>query len=418
MVRHTNNLPTDGGKMAETLPVVIAGAGPAGLASAVGLAQEGVPVIVLEREPQLAHDLRAGSFHPPTVEMLDRLGVGETMREIGLIVPVWQVRDRHAGVVAEFRLELLAGDTPYPFRLHCEQHKLTPVLLDRLRSLPGTECRFATSFVGAADRGDRVEVVAEGAGGRETIAASYLIGADGVRSLVRKGLGVEFEGFTWPERYLVASTPYDLAQHGFAMNAYIADPVEWAAVFKVPHEGPPGLWRLAFPIQPDTSDEAALDLGFVRDRLGGFLPALRDQDIPYHSIYRVHQRVAKTFRKGRVLLAGDAAHVNNPLGGMGLNSAVHDAVNMAEKLARIWRGTAGDPDYELDRYVRQRRTVNIEFVQEMSIRNKKLLEERDPAVRQERLKELGEVARDPERAYQHLLRTSMIASVRRAAAIE
>jgi 3-(3-hydroxy-phenyl)propionate hydroxylase len=404
--------------MAEALPVVIAGAGPAGLASAVALAQAGVPVVVLEREVELTHDLRAGSFHPPTLEMLDRLGVGETMRRLGLVVPVWQVRDRHEGVVAEFRLALLAGDTPYPFRLHCEQHKLTPVLLDRLRALPGTECRFATPLVGAADRGDRVEILADGPDGRETIAASYLIGADGVRSEVRKGLRIDFEGFTWPERYLVASTPYDLAGHGFAMNAYIADPVEWAAIFKVPHEGPPGLWRLAFPIQPETSDEAALDLGFVRERLAGFLPALRDQDIPYHSIYRVHQRVAKTFRIGRIVLAGDAAHVNNPLGGMGLNSAIHDAMNLADKLAGIWHGEAADPDYELERYVRQRRTVNIEFVQEMSIRNKRLLEERDPAVRRQHLDELAAIAGEPERAYRHLLRTSMIASVRRAASIE
>jgi 3-(3-hydroxy-phenyl)propionate hydroxylase len=404
--------------MAETLPVVVAGAGPAGLATAVALAQAGVPVIVLEREGQLPHDLRAGSFHPPTLEMLDALGVGEAILRRGLVVPVWQVRDRYDGVVAEFHLDCLAGDTPYPFRLHLEQHKLTPILLDRLGAFAPAECRFDTAFVEAVDRGDRVEVTAEGPTGREILEASYLVGVDGARSLVRKGLGIEFEGFTWPERLLVASTPYDLAQHGFAMSSYIADPVEWAAVFKVPHEGPPGLWRLAFPIAPEVSDEAALELAFVRERLSGFLPELGSQNIPYRSIYRVHQRVAATFRRGRILIAGDAAHVNNPLGGMGLNSAIHDAMNLAEKLARIWHGRAAEPEEELERYVRQRRTVNVEFVQQMSIRNKRLLEERDPEVRRQRLDELRAIAADPERAYQHLLRTSMIASVRRAAAIE
>lgn len=402
--------------MPETLPIVIAGGGPGGMASAVALARQGFRVLVVEHEPEFPIDLRAGSFHPPTVEMFDTLGVGEIMRENGIKVPVWQVRDRRDGVIAEFDLGLLANDTPYPFRLHIEQHRLTKFLGARLKDFPDAELRFSTDLLHYEQRDDRILATIEGPNGRETVEADYLIGADGARSIVRKQMGIAFEGFTWPERYLVASTTYDLANNGFAMNAYIADPTEWAAVFKVPHDGPPGLWRVVFPIQPEVTDEQALDLPFVRGKLGGFQPELENADIPYHSIYRVHQRVAETFRQGRALLLGDAAHVNNPLGGMGLNSAVHDAMNMAEKLSLIRDG--GNADTHLERYVRQRRGVTIEFVQAMSIRNKRLLEERDPETRKAHLDELRQIAADPQAAYKHLLGTSMIASVRRAAAIE
>lgn len=256
--------------MAETRPIVISGGGPGGMAAAVALASQDIPVVVIEREPEFPIDLRAGSFHPPTVEMFDTLGVGDIMRENGIKVSVWQVRERAGGVVAEFDLSMLADDTPYPFRLHIEQHRLTRFLGARLEDFPHAEVRFSTEFSSYEQRGDHVRVTIEGANGPEVIEASYLIGADGARSAVRNQMGTEFEGFTWPERYLVASTTYDLATHGFAMNAYIADPVEWAAVFKVPHDGPPGLWRVVFPIQPDVTDQTALNLPFARKLVESF----------------------------------------------------------------------------------------------------------------------------------------------------
>jgi 3-(3-hydroxy-phenyl)propionate hydroxylase len=233
---------------------------------------------------------------------------------------------------------------------------------------------------------------------------------------VRKRLGVEFEGFTWPEQFLVVSTPYDLARHGYTLNAYVADPVEWAAVFKMPDAGPPGLWRLAFPCEPGVPDEALLEPGAVQARMKGFLPRDDDYDIRYQSIYRVHQRVAAEWRRGRVVLAGDAAHLNNPLGGFGLNSGIHDAVNLAGKLAAVWRGEAGED--ALDLYVRQRRAATVEHVQAMSIRNKRLLEERDPAVHRARMEELVALAADPRRAREHLLETSMIAGLRKSAEVK
>jgi 3-(3-hydroxy-phenyl)propionate hydroxylase len=379
---------------------------------ALALARRGVPVVVCEAEPSLTHDLRAGSFHPPTLEMMAPYGITERMHESGLQVRRWQIRSRHGGLVAEFDLGLLADLTPYPYRLHLEQHRLTPIQLDLLRREAAAEVHFGHRITGFEQKGASVLVQFESEGIPGKLEASWLVGADGGRSTIRKLLGVEFEGFTWPEQFLVVSTPYDLAQHGFAMNAYVADPVEWAAVFKMPDAGPPGLWRLAFPCDPGLPDDALLDPGSVQRRVKGLISSDLDFEIRYQSIYRVHQRVAGEWRRGRVLLAGDAAHLNNPLGGFGLNSGIHDAVNLADKLAGVWRGEAGEAALEL--YVRQRRAATVEHVQAMSIRNKRLLEERDPAVQRSRMEELVALARDPQRARQHVLETSMIAGLRKS----
>jgi len=394
--------------------VIVVGAGPAGLTAALSLTLQGVPVLVLESEPKLPRDLRAGSFHPPTVEMLGPLGVAEDFLALGIKVPRWQIRGRRE-VVVEWDLGLIADETPYPFRLHVEQYKLTPLLHRRLLSLGGAELRFGHAFLDATQDTDGVTARVETSGGVETVRGSYLVGADGGRSAVRHTMGVEFEGFTWPDRFLVASTAYDLAPHGFTPNAYVSDPTEWAAIFKMPHEGPPGLWRILVPSDPEMPEEALLDEAYVEQRLQSFLPRQERYEVAYKSTYKVHQRVASEFRIGRMLLVGDAAHVNNPLGAFGLNGALHAAINLAEKLGPVWRGEAEAS--LLDRYVRQRRHANIEFVQAQSIRNKELLQERDPAVRAQRLAELRRVAADRKLAREFLLRSSMIASVRRAAEI-
>ena len=402
--------------MSEKLPVVIAGAGPTGLMCAVALARRCVPVVVCEAEPSLTHDLRAGTFHPPTQEMMAPYGITGRMHEHGLQVRRWQIRSRRGGLVAEFDLGLLADETPYPYRLHLEQHRLTPIELDILRKEPAAEVHFLHRIIGFEHKADSVVARFESEGIPGKLEASWLIGADGGRSTIRRLLAVEFEGFTWPEQFLVVSTPYDLARHGFTMNAYVADPIEWAAVFKMPDSGPPGLWRLAFPCDPGLPEDTLLDPRGVQARMLGFLPLDQDYEIRYQSIYRVHQRVAADWRRGRVLLAGDAAHLNNPLGGFGLNSGIHDAVNLAEKLAKVWSGEADDS--LLERYVRQRRAATIEHVQAMSIRNKRLLEERDPQVHRSRMEELVAIAGDSQRARAYMLESSMIAGLHKSAQIE
>ncbi len=400
--------------MTERDPVLIVGAGPAGLAVAVQLALSDVPALVFEAEESLPHDLRAGSFHPPTMEMLDSIGVGQDFLALGYKVPRWQIRGRDEGVIVEWDLSLLADETPYPFRFHCEQFKLTPLLKARLESLGGT-VRHSHRFLDATQDADGVTARFETPGGIESVRGRYLIGADGARSAVRHLMGTAFEGFTWPERFLVVGLTPDLAPHGYTFNAYVADPVDWGAIFKMPHEGPPGLWRVLFPTDATLPDEEVLDHDFAQRCLQHFLPRSEPYDIEHTGIYRVHQRVAAEFRQGRYLLVGDAAHVNNPLGAFGLNGALHASFNLGGKLAAVCRGEADDS--LLDLYVRQRRAANVAFVQAQSIRNKQVLEEKDPAARAKNLDELRATAADRDRHKAYLIRSSMIWSVRHAAGI-
>jgi 3-(3-hydroxy-phenyl)propionate hydroxylase len=400
--------------LAERDPVLIVGAGPAGLAIAVSLALAKVPALVFEAETTLPRDLRAGSFHPPTMELLDSIGVGQDFLAMGIQVPRWQIRGREEGVIVEWDLGLIADETRYPFRLHCEQFKLTPLLKTRLEGLGGG-VRFGHRFIDATQDASGVTARFETPNGIATARGCYLIGADGARSAVRHLMGVDFEGFTWPERFLVIGIRQDLAPHGYTYNAYIADPVDWGAIFKMPHEGPPGMWRVLFPTDAALADDQVLSHAFAERCLQHFLPLPTPYDIEHTGIYRVHQRVAKEFRQGRFAIVGDAAHVNNPLGAFGLNGALQAAFNLAEKLAAVCRGE-GDESL-LDRYVRQRRAANVAFVQAQSIRNKQVLEEKDPAMRAKNLDELRAIAANPAKAKDYLIRSSMIWSMRHAASI-
>ena len=237
------------------------------------------------------------------------------------------------------------------------------------------------------------------------------------RALEAEGLAVDVVHTGEQALASVLTTPFDFeASRGYCPRSYFADPEEWCNCFKVSADGPPGLWRTVFPTDPAKSEEELMSDAAVQARLQKFFPSAQPFEVVHRNLYVTHQRVAETFRKGRVLLAGDAAHVNNPIGGMGLNGGIQDAANACEKLARILLD--GAPDRLLDFYDVARRTVAVEFVQEQTIANKRRLEAKDPVTRRQNLDELREIAGDPARARQFLLRTSMIVSQRRAAAME
>ncbi len=392
--------------------VAVVGAGPVGLTAALALGRRGIPIVLLAAEPELVMELRGSTFHPPTLDLLDEFDVVPQMIEVGLKAPTWQFRDRETGPVATFDLSLLAGDTNHPYRVQCEQWKLMRFLEEKLRKLPGADIRFGHEVTGVRQHGDAVMLIASSASGPVEVKARYVVAADGARSAVRRSLGMEFAGFTYPELFLIASTSFAFEKTltDIAYVNYIADPLEWLVLLRVPE-----LWRVLVPAPENSDRERLLSDELIQRVLQRIVPRREPYQIAHRSLYQVHQRVAKSFRCGRVLLAGDAAHINNPLGGMGMNGGIQDAFNLADKFKDIW---AGADDRLLDRYDRQRRTVAVEAVQQQTHRNQQIISERDPQTRRESLEAMRRIGANKHDAREYMLKSSMISSMRRAAQIQ
>ena len=384
--------------------VLIAGAGPVGMVAAANLVRRGVPVTVLEANAALSDESRASTFHPPTLDMLHGLGAAEPLIAQGLKAPQFQYRTKRDGLIAQFDFAAIADATAHPFRLQCEQSRLTRILLQHLRGNGNFEIIFSSPVRGVTQTADGVEVAVMRSG-METETARWLIGADGARSETRSALDIEFEGFTWPERFLVVSTAFDFHAviKGLVSVNYVADPQRWHFLLQIP-----GLWRIMFPIAANESDELALSSAFAQSLMAQLVPSIDRYEIVHTTLYRVHQRVAQTFRKGRAFLIGDAAHINNPLGGMGMNGGIHDAINLTDRLAAVWHGSKGDA--EIDRFDKQRRLVTKEYVERQSIQNKKNLEAPGSEFRDR----LAAIAADPGQTREYLLAVSMISSLKRA----
>ena len=395
--------------------VIVIGAGPVGLCLSLALAQQGIPVCLIEALGDhnfLEQVPRAGTNHPATLELFERIGLYDKLEPRGIIAPLFHYWDRHESkLVAEFDHAHLKDDTRFPYVLQCERIKIVEEALKLVKAHPGIELRLSTEFTAFSQTADGVTVqVTNPAGESEAIAGSYLVSAEGARSIVRKDLDIEFEGFTYPDRTLNIEVAYDFRQHGYTERNYISDPDEWSNLFH--WKGPPDRWRVHFPTAPDADETALTQPEALQARLQRFLPIGKGFDIVGSNLYVVHQRVAKKFRAGRAILAGDSAHVNSPIGAMGMNSGIHDAFNLAEKLVSILRGEA-DADI-LDRYERQRRHVALQHTQAQTMRNKRLLTEKDPAVRRKNHDELRRTAEDPKLARAFLLRSSLIESLREA----
>jgi 3-(3-hydroxy-phenyl)propionate hydroxylase len=393
--------------------VLIAGMGPAGLVAGLTLARAGVPVALFEAEPDLPTDLRASTFHPPTLDMLARLGLADTLVEQGLVAPRYQWRDRATGEAATFDMGCLAGQTGYPYRLQCEQWKLTRAARAALEAEPLAETSFGWGAAGVEQDADGVTLVLERDGETRRERGAFLVGADGASSAVRRSLGIAFEGFTYPEQWVVASTPVDFAEKlpGLAPVTYTADSEEWFVLLQTRD-----LWRVLIPVEDDADPEVILSDAWIEAKLQGIAPHEGAYQIAHRTIYRVHQRVAERYRVGRAAIVGDAAHINNPLGGMGMNGGIHDAVNLAQKLIAVLRDGA-DMDALLDHYSEQRRAIAEEYVLTHTHKNKQVIEERDPARRAAHLAGLKRVAETPGDLLAHVRRGAMMDAVDRSMAV-
>ncbi len=385
-------------------PILIVGAGPVGLTLAWRLAQSGLPVQVFEAEDAIADQLRASTFHPPTLDYFEQSGVTAELIAAGRITPTWQIRMHTSGERAEFDLAVLREDTGHPYRLQCRQALLSRALAARL---PDGVVHFGAAVTEVAQDADGVSITVNG----EVVRGSALVGCDGARSLVREAIGAAFEGSTYPENTILVTTHFPFEAHlsGLSGVNYIWKPGGTYSLLRLPD-----LWRISLHPADGQTPEQALEDDAIRAQTREVLPQADDLDIVEKRIYRVHRRVARHYRKDRMFIAGDAAHLNSPKGGMGMNGGIHDAWCLADVLTQVANG--GDPGL-LDSYEARRRPIARDDIVAQADKNRARMNTTDTAERHAYLKSLQETAADPVKARAFLLRSSMIDGLRRAEAL-
>ncbi len=360
----------------ERRQVVIVGAGPVGLLTALGLARQGVAVTVLDAEPAVVKSPRAAVYFHTTISILKKLGLSDEAHAIGLASTEFMMHwlDTGERVESDMRDALEKGQE-FDHNLHFGQHILAELVMRHLAALPGTEVLWNHTVTALNQSDSEVRLTVDTPGGETAFVADWVIGTDGARSTVRKLVGLEFEGFTWPDRFVATNIDYPFREFGYANANMVVDPTNWCVIGRLGREN---LWRLTY------GEDASLDEASILERLPErFAAILPDPAVPYRidnfSPYRVHQRCAETFRVGRVLLAGDAAHACNPCGGLGLTGGVIDADALSDTLGAVIAGRAAEP--VLDFYAAERKRVFVEVTSPMSTNFKRLLSEPDPARR-------------------------------------
>jgi len=391
--------------------IIIVGAGPVGLALAARLEAMAIDCTVIEAEAAPARDLRASTFHPPTLDMLEELGVADALIAQGLPSPTWQIRVHETSERAEFDLSLLKDDTRHPYRLQCEQHRLVGLFVEKLSRARHVDLRFGSRLVDIVETDDRVEATIERDGRRETVRGRLLVGTDGARSTVRERLGFAFDGVTYPETTILAVTPFRFEEHipDLSNVNYVWNRTGTYSLLRLP-----GFWRCS--LYPDAGEtiEQALEPASIERKLQRVVARPEPYEVLEIRAYRVHMRIVGDYRRGRVVLAGDAAHINSPSGGMGMNGGIHDAFALSEEIERVWHGADLDV---IDRYTARRRPIAEQEILSQADRNRRRMQERDPARRAELFAELRETVADPARHRAYLLRSSMIEGLRRAGQI-
>lgn len=359
--------------MIERRQVIVVGAGPVGFLTALGLARQGVQVTVLDAEEEVIRSPRAAVYYHTTLSVLKKLGLLDDAEAIGLQSTAFNMRWPETGEImrADMRDTPEAGQE-IDHNLHFGQHLLADLAMEHLARIPGTEVLWNHTVKAMAQSGGKARLAVDTDEGELWFEADWIIGADGARSMVRKLLGLEFEGFTWPERFVATNIDYPFEDLGYATANMVVDPVNWAVIARLGREN---LWRVTYGEDGELPESTILQR--LPERFAAILP---DPAIPYRvdnfSPYRVHQRCAPRFRVGQVLLAGDAAHACNPCGGLGLTGGVLDADALADVLGAVIAGRAADA--VLDFYAEERRRVFQEVTSPMSMNFKRLLSESEP----------------------------------------
>ncbi len=384
--------------------ILISGAGPVGLFLGLSLAKQGVNVHVFEAEDELSDEMRASTVHASTLEMFQEFGVANAVIARGHKIDRLQFWERAAKKkIAEFDYALIAKDTAFPFRLQCPQNTITRILKPALEATGKGTLHMGHRTIGFRqnDRGTEIDVQTKD--GVKTFAGDYLVACDGAHSPIRKQLGLSLHGKTYQDQFLLVGSDLRLSDYfpGIAGCAYLYDPEEWVIAMQLPE-----LVRTVFRLDHDADPAEAKNEANVRARMTRLLGREVPFEIKVTGVYSVHQRVAESFRVGRVLLAGDAAHLNNPTGGMGMNSGVHDAYALMKALMSV---LAGGPDSALDAYSEARRKAAVESVQASADKNYTDLVAKEQAA-ERRNAEIRAAAQDPELARAYLLKSALLDS--------
>lgn len=376
--------------MSSRYDVIVAGAGPVGVIAALKLARAGVKVLVVDKLSSVMTAPRAVGYHWPSSLILEDIGVLDEAIAAGVIRIDDQFRRPATGAVINLTiksLEAKEGERS-PYGLLLGQDALANIVVRHLEKLDNVELRWNTTLTGADQDDDEIRVTLETDHGPEEARGSWLVGADGFYSTVRDILGLPFEGHTWPDRFVATNVHYDFAANGYEVSTFVSDPVHFAFIIQI-NKG--GLWRVTY------GEDASLPREGVRERMDEHYRAiLPDPDQPYQlqaiNSYQLHERCASTFRVGRVLLAGDAAHVNNPSGGLGLLGGIYDANALAVALIAVFEGTRDESI--LDRYAQERRTIFLEATSPQATRYKNAM--MDPEAINEFYAFASKAAADPD----------------------
>jgi 2-polyprenyl-6-methoxyphenol hydroxylase-like FAD-dependent oxidoreductase len=359
--------------MPETLDgVLVVGAGPVGLVAALQLARAGVRVVVIEAETGIGQAPRAAVYHSPVVERLDRLGLLEDLKQSGVTkrgYHYWNVEHELLGTLS-FDV-LRPEDTAYPFNLHLGQADLAAIVLRHLLRVPGVEVRWQARAVAASQDDAGVTVTVQAPAGEYALRARWVVAADGGHSGMRRALDLMLDGLTWPEWFVATNVRFDFRQHGYGDSNAVLDADHWAIIPIIDRSG---LWRCTY------REDGALSETEVRarqpERYALFAPGLASCRPEALSPYRVHERCLDSFRAGRVLFAGDAAHLVNPIGGLGLTGGLLDCISLADALLAV---IAGRCDQRLlDAWAQERRRVFMEVTAPMAREFRRRVSERDP----------------------------------------